>query len=785
MVERSDVSSRQHLWYAHGGYGGAPPKLPGATSDWCPGQPVHWTEQSKLVKFRCITIRVAMLLFVGVTVAYLQYRVRQTIGVFPQSRQAGWMTLQILFFIYECFMAVFSVCLLPDHWNIVFRNSVDFDSIPSSLIHNKFERSPENGISDSLKHYPSIDVIIPCYKEDLHLVRAVVIAALGMHYPSQLLSVYLCDDGKDKAKRDMVAKLSLSHPNVYYVTRPENVHAKPGNVNYTLKRTSSDLIVQLDADFIARPRLIQRLLSYYFVWNDSIKKYEFNDTLAVVQSPQFYRNLSPQDWDLYDQRNIFFFNLTLPGKDWFNTSTMVGTTNLLNRTAVEKAGYFPTHSFGDDTALSLIFHAMGYRTYYVNECLATGLCPSSLRGNFAQRARWYKTDSQIMFSKHGPLSQKGLSPLQRIAYCNLFLQRVHALFDIFADVVMILVLTVGFSVVDVKNTSEFFWYFVPYLLVGILFRGTLYIGAPGIMKSTAANEIFETVFKYTSVKGMLSTLFSRYGSGWKVAEKISREEDLQDVADTVQDTSDLQGACKVAVMDDNPIVSSLSSAQSHINHNGCTDLVAKDAHADILVADSTITVNEKNHNAGVTNVGASNVSENDTGSNTSDSHRNADDNDSQEQNRSPSYFQFVCLNLKRCWYNVLMAGVFGFAIVWAIVVRPEIGRLGDIIEIDGVRGRMKYNNLVALALSFVFAMWQLTVHVTAVVICFKRRYLTPWTVDNVVTGRCDQFAQRADSGHLYVPRSPVVIFTWLRIVLLLAGLAFVIALSDDSKFVPL
>lgn len=261
MFDSSDRSARPHLWKAHGGYRGAPPVPPGSADHWRPGDPVHWTEQSKLMKLRCISVCITTFLSLAATVIYLQFRARETIAVYPESRQVGWFILQIMFFIYECFLGLFMLFQLPDHWNVIYRNSIDFDRIPSDMIHTEFDHNPEHGISDHLKHYPSIDVIIPCYKEDLHLVRGVVIAALGMDYPAQLLSVYLCDDGKDDLKRDMIDKLSQSHSNVHYVRRPGNTHAKPGDVNYTLTRTHSHLVVQLDADFIARPRLIQRLLS--------------------------------------------------------------------------------------------------------------------------------------------------------------------------------------------------------------------------------------------------------------------------------------------------------------------------------------------------------------------------------------------------------------------------------------------------------------------------------------------------------------------------------------------
>lgn len=420
---------------------------------------------------------------------------------------------------------------------------------------------------EEYSNYPSIAVVIPCYKEETNMVLQVAKSALDMDYPSELLDVYLCDDGRDPMKQagvdrlrrtgsylpagdddeidDVISNTVIFTPlssnetstgdnsptrqprrrgytNVHYVTRPDNKNAKPGNVNYTLERTFSDLVVQLDADFIARPHLIQRLLPYYFVWNPDESRYDFNTTLAFVQTPQHYRNMSAHDADFFDQRNIIFFSHILPGKDWFNCASMVGTSNLLNRVALTEAGNFPFHSKGDDTALSVIFHGLGYRSYYVNESVATGLAPPSLKGNLSQRNRWYKSDFEILFSKHGPLSQRGLSLIQRIMYLAVPMFRLLNIAMYTFDVLLVLVLVSGFMILDVTDPPTFIAYFVVHISMPLVYRAVECAGTPGVYKSVAANEVFEAVFRYSTLKGMVQALF-KANKTWKLAEKTDAE----------------------------------------------------------------------------------------------------------------------------------------------------------------------------------------------------------------------------------------------------------------------
>jgi cellulose synthase/poly-beta-1,6-N-acetylglucosamine synthase-like glycosyltransferase len=53
-----------------------------------------------------------------------------------------------------------------------------------------------------------VRVLIPCYKESMGVIKNTVNAALGAHLPPGVTrTVYLCDDGNDKEKKALMAKL--------------------------------------------------------------------------------------------------------------------------------------------------------------------------------------------------------------------------------------------------------------------------------------------------------------------------------------------------------------------------------------------------------------------------------------------------------------------------------------------------------------------------------------------------------------------------------------------------
>ena len=75
--------------------------------------------------------------------------------------------------------------------------------------------------------WPTVDIYVPTYNEDLSIVRATVLAAMAIDWPRDKLRVYILDDGRRLAFRDFAASCGAG-----YIIRPDNTHAKAGNLNH-------------------------------------------------------------------------------------------------------------------------------------------------------------------------------------------------------------------------------------------------------------------------------------------------------------------------------------------------------------------------------------------------------------------------------------------------------------------------------------------------------------------------------------------------------------------------
>ena len=72
---------------------------------------------------------------------------------------------------------------------------------------SRHDSSPHPAVPDDKGTQPlladyHVRVLLPCYREDLELVQATVVAAMAAALPPGCKrTVYLCDDGRDPAKQ--------------------------------------------------------------------------------------------------------------------------------------------------------------------------------------------------------------------------------------------------------------------------------------------------------------------------------------------------------------------------------------------------------------------------------------------------------------------------------------------------------------------------------------------------------------------------------------------------------
>jgi cellulose synthase (UDP-forming) len=293
----------------------------------------------------------------------------------------------------------------------------------------------------------TVDVFVPTYNESAALVRKTLLAALAMEQPH---TVWLLDDGRREEMTALARELGCR-----YLTRPDNAHAKAGNLNHALQHSQAELVVVFDCDHAPKRDFLTRTLGY------------FDDPrVGFVQTPQDFYNL-----DSYQHRRggrsrsvwteqSLFFRVIQRGKDRWNAAFFCGSCAVVRRTALDGIGGFATGTVTEDLHTSIRLHAKGWQSVYHAEPLAFGLAPESIEPFIAQRLRWGQGAMHV-WRKEGILTHKGLSWAQRLNY----LASVMTYFDGWQKAVMylapVIVLTTG-TMPLVADTPTFLLHFIPY-----------------------------------------------------------------------------------------------------------------------------------------------------------------------------------------------------------------------------------------------------------------------------------------------------------------------------------
>src|ERR1700753_4208315 len=103
-----------------------------------------------------------------------------------------------------------------------------------------------------IEDWPHVDVLIPTYNEPLLVVRTTAVAAMNIDYPPDKLHVYVLDDGRREEFRKFCEAGGIG-----YVIRPDNKHAKAGNINHALQKLTSPYGAIFDCDKVPTRNFLQ------------------------------------------------------------------------------------------------------------------------------------------------------------------------------------------------------------------------------------------------------------------------------------------------------------------------------------------------------------------------------------------------------------------------------------------------------------------------------------------------------------------------------------------------
>ncbi|KAJ3043568.1 hypothetical protein HDV00_004668 [Rhizophlyctis rosea] len=296
--------------------------------------------------------------------------------------------------------------------------STTFSFLTMLLTMTSFAKRPRLYLdaTNSPELHPTVDVLLPVCGEDLDVLIDTINAACHLDYPMGKYRVLVLDDGRNQHLREWVEDQKLPHLTYHSREKKKGVphHAKAGNLNYGLAECSrmsppGEYILSLDADMIAEPSIIRRLLPHLLL----------DSQMALACVPQKFYNIPPGDPNGQDMP--IFFNSYELAKDRGGAAWCGGSGYIVRRSAMDDIGGFGIGSLGEDVYTTYLLHAKGWRTAFVHEFLQWGLAPDTFAGHVKQRCRWAIAPVQTFFLMRGYTFKTGkMTFYQRICgmvYC--------------------------------------------------------------------------------------------------------------------------------------------------------------------------------------------------------------------------------------------------------------------------------------------------------------------------------------------------------------------------------
>lgn len=248
-----------------------------------------------------------------------------------------------------------------------------------------------------------IAVLIPTYNEPVEVLLPTVAASMALRPAHE---TWVLDDGRRPDVRAMAERLGAR-----YLTRPDNAHAKAGNLNHALTVVDADVLAILDADHVPTADFLLATLPYFA-----------DPAIAFVQTPQDFYNLDSFEHQRRSDGRVFneeavFYRVIAPAKNRWQAPFWCGTCAVIRTAALRSVGGVATDSVTEDIHTTIRMFRAGWKGAYHNEVLARGLAPDDASSYLLQRNRWALGAMQVLRVEN-PLFGPGLVPAQRLAFAT-------------------------------------------------------------------------------------------------------------------------------------------------------------------------------------------------------------------------------------------------------------------------------------------------------------------------------------------------------------------------------
>ena len=225
-----------------------------------------------------------------------------------------------------------------------------------------------------LSKYPKVTITVPCWNEEKTVYKTVR-SLLSLNYPKDKLQIFLVDDGSTDHTLDVINRFA-KYSNIK-VFHKEN-GGKFTALNLGLEKTETEFFGCLDADSVADPESLVRIMSYFEKDKDimavapSVIVHNSNNFVQKAQKAEYYMGV-------YFKKMLGFLGAidVTPGP----------LTIFRKKVFDELGGYRHAHST-EDMEIAYRMQRHHYKIEHCNDAFVYTNTPSTISKLYRQRVRW-------------------------------------------------------------------------------------------------------------------------------------------------------------------------------------------------------------------------------------------------------------------------------------------------------------------------------------------------------------------------------------------------------------
>ncbi len=353
----------------------------------------------------------------------------------------------------------------------------------------------------SSKYTPTVAMFVPTYDEPVDLLRRTLVGCQAVEYPCK--NVYLLDDTNRPEMRELASELGCR-----YIARTDNTNAKAGNLNNALSQTDEELIAFFDCDNIPTKNFLYRLVGFFH----DPKVAMTISSLHYYNAQENTKNIGIEMLIATDHAKSLSNSQT--GRDFFNALLCFGTSYIIRRKPLEEIGGIPTETLCEDWATSIVLQSKGYKTYFLDEVLSSGMAAENLGEFVQQRLRWCQGTLQSMYASSNPLRIKGFNLGQR--FVHFFGVFYYLMYPITLVAMLIPLLYFFFGIVPIEaSVAQFTFFFLPFFLM----QNMMYIFFSKRPSSIISSQIYDYIMCVPLTIVTMKTFLKPFGQRFRVTQK--------------------------------------------------------------------------------------------------------------------------------------------------------------------------------------------------------------------------------------------------------------------------